>query len=174
MVDYSQRINKFTRLDAYPLPRIDDLVYKSSRFRYYSSLDLKSAYHKIPIRNEKKPYTVFEAIMFGVANGIVWFQRTMDNIIRQHNLCGTCVYVDYIGVARKAQQEHDKNLEKFRKIVEPHKHTFNKKKSIISTKSINFLGYKITRGSLAAVKLLFLARKSCNMRVCVYVELFPR
>ena len=44
-VDYSQTVNLFTQLDAYPLPCIDDLVNKLSAYRVLSTFDLKSAYH---------------------------------------------------------------------------------------------------------------------------------
>ena len=54
VVDYSQTINRFTKLDAYPLPRMDDLALEISKFKLYTSLDLKSAYHQIPIREEER------------------------------------------------------------------------------------------------------------------------
>ena len=112
VVDCSLTINRFPRFNAFnSLPRIDDLVSKISRFRFYSSLHMKSTYHQIPIRSEEKPYTAFKAngklyqfcrVLFGVTNRVTCFQRTMDNI-RQHNLCGTYTYVDNVVVAGKTQ-----------------------------------------------------------------------
>ena len=52
VVDYSQTINRFTKLAAYPLPRMGDLASETSQYKFYTSLDLKSAYHQIPIREE--------------------------------------------------------------------------------------------------------------------------
>jgi len=46
--------------DGYPLPRIDDTVNKIAQYRVFSTIDLRRAYHQIPIRNEDKPYTAFE------------------------------------------------------------------------------------------------------------------
>ena len=134
VVDYSRTINRFPRLDAYPLPRIDDLATELSNHKYYSSLDLKSAYHQIPIREEDKPYTAFEAnvklyqfrrVPFGVTNGVACFQRTVDNIIKQHNLHGTYAYEDNIVVAGKTQQEHDENLVRFQEAARIYNLTFN-------------------------------------------------
>ena len=45
VIDYSQTLNRFTQLDAYPLPRIDDMVQKIAQYYIYSTFDLKSAYH---------------------------------------------------------------------------------------------------------------------------------
>ena len=61
VIDYSRTINKFTELDAYPLPRLDDMAFQVSRYKVYSALDLKSAYHQIPIDAADKQYTAFEA-----------------------------------------------------------------------------------------------------------------
>ena len=83
VVDYSQTINRFTLLDAYPLPKMDEMVEKVSRYCVFSTLDLKSAYHQIPIREEDKIFTAFEAcgnlyqfrrIPFGITNGVSGFQ----------------------------------------------------------------------------------------------------
>ena len=46
-IDYSQTINLFTELDAYPLPRIDDMINKLANYSYFSTFDLRSAYHQI-------------------------------------------------------------------------------------------------------------------------------
>jgi len=49
VIDYSTTINRFTLVDAYPLPNIEELVNKVAQAKYYSSLDLRSAYHQIPL-----------------------------------------------------------------------------------------------------------------------------
>ena len=61
VVDYSRTINKFTLLDAYPLPRIDNIVNDLANYNIFSTFDLKSAYYQIPIAEDDKPYTAFEA-----------------------------------------------------------------------------------------------------------------
>ena len=60
-IDYSRTINRFTYLDAYPLTRIDDQVNELAKFKVFSTLDLKSAYHQVPLLFKEKPYTAFEA-----------------------------------------------------------------------------------------------------------------
>ena len=83
VLDYSQTINKYTELDAYPLPRIDDYVNDLAKYNYFSKIDLKSAYHQVSIREEDKKFTAFEAngglyqfkrMPFGVTNGVPCFQ----------------------------------------------------------------------------------------------------
>ncbi|XP_076049681.1 uncharacterized protein LOC143030418 [Oratosquilla oratoria] len=64
--------------------RTDDLVTKLSHYKYYSSLDLKGAYHQ-----KDKPYAASEAngklyqfhrVPFGVTNDFASFQRIIDSI----------------------------------------------------------------------------------------------
>ncbi len=59
--DYSETINKFTLPDSYPLPHIDNTVNQIAHYHVFSTIDLKSAYHQVPIRDKDKPYTAFEA-----------------------------------------------------------------------------------------------------------------
>ena len=88
--DYSQTINKFTYLDAYPLPRIDDQINELSKYHFFSTLDLTSAYHQIPLLIEYKPYSAFEIdgklyqftrLLFGPTNAVAVFQRKIDEFI---------------------------------------------------------------------------------------------
>ena len=117
VVDVSRKINRFTRLDVYLLPRMDDLTQEIAKYKIYCSLDLKGVYHQIPIK-EDQPYKAFEAngkfyqfcrIPFGVSNGVACFQRIIDKIIKENNLTDVYAYVDNIVVVGKNQQEHDGN-----------------------------------------------------------------
>jgi len=67
VIDYSQTINKITQLDAYPLPRIDEFVNEIAQYRVFSSIDLKSAYHQIPL-NEKDKVSLHLKLMGAFIN----------------------------------------------------------------------------------------------------------
>lgn len=157
VIDYSRTINRFTQLDAYPLPRLDDIAKKIANFRVFSTLDLKAAYHQIPLKDEEKKFTGFEAngnlynfcrVPFGVTNGVACFQRVIDDIIRKECLRGTYAYVDNITVCGNNQETHDANLRKLYSAAEKYNLTFNENKSILSVKSINLLGYNISHGEI--------------------------
>ena len=71
-----------------------------------SILDLKSAYHQVPLPDEGKPYTAFEAtsklyefysLSFGLTNGAAAFQRSID-VIEEDELENPFAYVDNITV----------------------------------------------------------------------------
>ena len=66
VIDYSQTVNKYTLLDAYPLPRMQDVVQKIAKYNVYSTLDLTSAYHQVKLPPSDRLYTAFEA------DGALW------------------------------------------------------------------------------------------------------
>ena len=157
VIDYSQTINKYTQLDAYPLPRIDQMVEELATYSIFSTFDLRSAYHQIPIGEEDKPYTAFEAdgklyqftrIPFGVTNGVSCFQRTIDDIKSENDLKGTFAYLDNVTVGGKTQVEHDENVKKFLDVCKENNISLNEEKTVYSTTCLNILGYQISKGSL--------------------------
>ena len=137
-IDYSQTINLFTELDAYPLPKIDTLINDLAKYTVFSTFDLRSAYHQIPIAEKDRIYTAFEAsgklwefirIPFGVTNGVPAFQREMDKLVQNEGLSDTFPYVDNITVGGRNQQEHDQNVKNLLDALQQRKWTLNDKKA---------------------------------------------
>ena len=156
-IDYSQTINRVTPLDAYPLPKMDQLAKTVAKYKVFSSLDLRSAYHQVPIPDADRPFTAFEAngglyqfcrIPFGVTNGVACFQRIMNKFISDNGLQDTYAYLDNIVVCGKDMAQHDSNLDKFLEAAKRYNFTFNESKSSYRQTTIDFLGYIITNGTL--------------------------
>ena len=152
-IDYSQTINKFTHQDGYPLPNIHDQATAISKYKYYSHLDLTSAYHQIPLHKDEQIYTAFEScgnlleftrVPFGVTNGPAVFQREIDNCIRENGLQATYAYIDNVTIAGMDKEDHDKNLKRFMEVAKLNNFTFNESKSVICKESIDILGYRIS------------------------------
>ena len=59
VVDYSQTVNRFTLLDAYPLPNIDEQIAEIAEASVFSTLDLKSAYYQLPLHPERPTFYGF-------------------------------------------------------------------------------------------------------------------
>ena len=107
------------RLDAYPLPSIDSIIYEVAKWKCISTLDLKSAYHQIKIRPEDWPYTAFQSgselyqwkvLLFGLTNAVPAFQRLMNEFNKRNQLKEVNVYLDNLTVGGEDQQSHDQNL----------------------------------------------------------------
>ena len=153
VVDYSDTINRFTELDAYPMPNVLEMVEKISQYRYFATFDLKSAYHQIPIKEEDIKYTAFEVdgqlweftcIPFGVTNGVSAFQRTIDKVISVEQLQDTFAFVDNVTVCGRTKEELEHNVAAFHKVRIKYNLTLNDDKTVLSSTSITILGYTIS------------------------------
>ena len=153
-VDYSQTINKFTHLDAYPLPRMQEVIKNVSQYSVYSTLDLRSAYHQVELLPEEKIYTAFEAdgglyqakrLFFGLKNAVPCFQRIVDDLIKNNHCEATFAYLDNITICGNSKSEHDANLKHFLKVAKDNNLTFNEDKCSFSANSIDLLGYRISK-----------------------------
>src|SRR2546430_17574218 len=57
-VNYRQ-LNKVTKKDNYPLPRIDKILDSIGKAQWFTSLDLASGYWQVEMKEEDKPKTAF-------------------------------------------------------------------------------------------------------------------
>ena len=156
-VDYSQTINLYTQLDAYPLPLISDIINQIAQYRVFSTIDLRHAYHQIELKPDDKPYTAFEAkgrlyqfrrVPFGVTNGVSIFQREMDKMVDKYHLKATYPYLDNITICGKTPAEHDANLAKFLSAANDLNLTYNEDKCEFNTSKLSLLGCVIENGEI--------------------------
>ena len=80
-IDYSRTVNLYTTSDAYPIPRIDEMVNAVAQNKVLSVFDLTSAYHQCELAESDQVYTGFEAdgklfeftrLPFGLTNVVAW------------------------------------------------------------------------------------------------------
>ena len=126
-IDFSQTVNLYTMLDAYPLPTIESIVNEVAKWKYISTLDLKSACHQIQINSKDRHFTAFQSgnelyqwkyLPFGLTNVVPTFQRAINEFIAKHDLKCVNAYLDNITVGGMTQQEHDDNLAALRRAAE--------------------------------------------------------
>jgi len=62
-VDY-RRLNKVTILDAFPMPRIDNLIDKVGKAKFLTKIDLSKGYWQVPLEEEAVLISAF-VTLFG-------------------------------------------------------------------------------------------------------------
>jgi len=116
-LDY-RSLNELLPNDNYPLPRITDIFQALSGSAIFSTLDLKSAYHRFPIATEDRHKTaftwnntqyVFRGAPFGLKTLPSQFQRVMQSIFQ--GLDFVLVYFDDIIVFSKNRADHAKHIQ---------------------------------------------------------------
>ena len=116
--DFKLTVNRASKLDCYPIPKIEDLLAKLAGGKTFSQLDLSQAYQQLPLDQKSKSYVVintqrglfrYNRLPYGVSSAPGIFQRTMENILQ--GIPYVVVYLDDILITGPTPQEHIRVLE---------------------------------------------------------------
>ncbi|ROT80375.1 hypothetical protein C7M84_000871 [Penaeus vannamei] len=105
-VDY-RALNSQTKLEFYPLPLIEDILYQVSQSKWFSTLDLRSGYHQVPLDDDSIPKSAFTTheghfeytvMPFGLSNAPRTFQRLMNRVFSGQIGQGLQLFLDDIAI----------------------------------------------------------------------------
>ncbi|GKB44032.1 putative reverse transcriptase domain-containing protein [Tanacetum coccineum] len=117
-IDYHE-LNKLTVKNRYPLPRIDDLFDQLQGSKVYSTIDLRSSYHELIVRDVDIPKTAFrtryghyefQVMPFGLTNASAVFMDLMNRVCRPYLDNFVIVFIDDILIYSKTKEKHDAHL----------------------------------------------------------------
>ncbi|AET39948.1 uncharacterized protein Ecym_5175 [Eremothecium cymbalariae DBVPG len=149
-VDYRE-LNKITVSDPFPLPRIEEMLACIGDAKVFSTLDLHSGYHQIPMRKEDRAKTAFVTsegkyeylvMPFGLMNAPSTFARYMSEIFR--GLRFVAVYLGDLLVYSLNEQEHIYHLAVVLGKLKEHGLIAEKKKCRFHVNKVEFLGYEVS------------------------------
>ena len=60
-IDYASTINRYTELDGFPIPIINNVLRQLQGNYIFIRLDMRAAYHQIPLHEKDRSITAFEA-----------------------------------------------------------------------------------------------------------------
>ena len=101
-----RRLNEVSEFDAYPMPKVDELIEPGTR--YLTTLDLTKGYWQVPLTRTAREKTAFATpgglyqytvLPFGVHGAPATFQRMMDQLLRPHQSYATAYIDDIISTA---------------------------------------------------------------------------
>ena len=151
-VDY-RGVNSVTYQDSYPLPHIETCLNSLDGSSWFSTLDLRSGYHNIPIKVTDRDKTAFitrrgcwryKVLPFGLTCAPSVFQRLMDLV-----LCGlsyqTCmVYLDDIIVFAPDFDGHLDRLEEIFQRLRSANLKLHPGKCSLLQRRVAFLGHVVS------------------------------
>ncbi|CAB4403215.1 unnamed protein product [Rhizophagus irregularis] len=155
-IDY-RKLNNVTKSDAYPLPRIDELLEKYRTARWFTSLDLAAGYHQVEMTEEDREKTAFicsqglyeyNVMPFGLKNAPGTFQRLMDEILKEYIGEFVIVYLDDIMIYSKNFEEHMEHIDKVLNKLRENNLIVKLKKCKFGERNIEFLGHIVGRDGL--------------------------
>jgi len=117
-----RKLNEITIRDSYPMPLTTVIFNKAPSHKYYSKLDLRSAYFQIRIRSGDEYKTAFvcslghfefRVMPFGFKNAPACFQRMIDTALSDYLGKFCYAYIDDIIIFSDDLSEHHLHVKKY-------------------------------------------------------------
>ena len=148
--DFKQTVNTASKLDRYPIPKIEDLFANLAGGKSFTKLDMSQAYQQIPLEEESCKYVVinthrglfqYNRLPFGVSSAPGIFQRVMESLL--NGIPHVVVYLDDILVTGPTEEAHMAALEEVLKRLKTAGLRLRKEKCVFMAPSVAYLGHKI-------------------------------
>jgi hypothetical protein len=166
-VDF-RALNAVTVPDVYPIPNVVESLDYLGNSRFFSTLDLTSGYHQIPMHKDDQEKTAFNVdsghyhytrMPFGLRNAPATFQRMMDGLLRGLKPVQCLVYLDDVIIFSATIEEH---VVRLRSVLERLRNgglTLKFEKCKFAEEKVNYLGHVISKhgvqpdpGKISAVR----------------------
>lgn len=155
-------LNKIVVPQAQPFPLIEDLMIKTRNCKFFSTLDINSAFWSIPLRIEDRKKTAFvtqdghfqwTCLPFGLKTSPAIFQRILSNILRKYKLNDFVVnFIDDILIYSKTFDEHISHLTQLLEAIKIEGFRLKFVKCTFASDSVKYLGHIIQNNSVKPLK----------------------
>ena len=153
-----RQVNKVTKCDLYPIPRVDDCVDRVGNTKFVSKFDLLKGYWQVPLSPKAKEISAFvnpdglyqyKVMPFGMKNAPATFQRLINTIIA--GLEGCSAYIDDVIIYSDTWEQHLGHMRSLMLRLREAKLTVNLAKSEFGCAHIVFLGHLVGQGQIRSV-----------------------
>lgn len=164
-----RRLNAQSNFDAYPTPRLDDLIERIGTAQYITTLDLCRGYWQVPLAPEARQYTAFRTpqglfqftvMPFGLQGAPATFQRLMDQVLAGAEAFAGA-YLDDIVVFSHSWEDHIEHLNDVLQRLKQAGLTVQPKKCAIAQTEAKYLGYLLGHGVIRPQQDKVLAVRNC-------------
>lgn len=155
--DY-RKVNKLTKSDSYPLPRMEDCIDRVGSAKFVSKFDLLKGYWQVPLSARAReisafvtPFGLFEytVMSFGLRNAPATFQRLMNEVIS--GLEGCAVYLDDVVIFSDTWEEHVARIHALFERLFFARLTVNLAKCEFARGTVTYLGRVVGQGKVRPV-----------------------
>ncbi|XP_021364454.1 uncharacterized protein K02A2.6-like [Mizuhopecten yessoensis] len=156
--DYKTTVNGVSKLDNYPIPKIEDLYATLSGGKRFSKLNLSQAYQQLELDDESKKFVTinthkglyqYNRLPFGVSSAPGIFQRVMENLLQ--GIPHVLVRMDDILVTGVSQEEHLSHLREVLRRIRDAGIRLKASKCIFLAKEVVYLGHKVSEEGIQPV-----------------------
>lgn len=152
VIDY-KKLNDKIIFDTFPLPTVENTFLHFQGARFFSVLDLNSAYYQLPLSKASSrvaafitPFGLFEPCRtpMGLSVGAQVLSRVLDNILGDIKYEYVCPYLDDVLVFSRSFQSHLLHLREVFSRLRAAGLTLNPDKAALCVPEIKFLGHLIS------------------------------
>ena len=155
-IDY-RKVNAVTKQENFPMPNLNQCIYRGGKMKYFTSLDLVKGYYQFELDDESKKYTAFSTtrnhfqfkrLAFGLRNSGIQFQKSMQQILAQLSSHNIIIYIDDILIMTTTYEEHIKLVQKVLLMLSKHNIKIKVKKCKFFQQSVSFLGHVMSSNGI--------------------------
>ena len=159
-VDF-RNLNALSIRDTQPIPRIDSCLEALAGSSWFSTLDMRSGFFQVKIREEDAKKTNFivrsgsynfRVMPMGLCNSTATFQRLMNIVMAGLTYQACLVYLDDVIVFADSVDEHLKRLKEVLQRFRKANLKIRADKCHILQKEVNFLGYRVSQAGVGTQK----------------------
>ena len=156
VVDF-RPVNQETVLERFPLPVISELFNSLNDCKYFTSMDLLSAYWQVGMEEEAAEKTAFTCpegrykftrLPFGLVNAPMHFSKIIGGVLGELIGCGVLCYLDDIIIYSATKEEHHKAIKRVLEKLQEVGLQVKIEKSTFFQKEIKFLGHCVSQRGL--------------------------
>lgn len=153
MVNDYKPLNEQTIINFFPIPLPEDIFNGLHGSKFFSTLDIKGAYHQILIDEQSRDYTAFTVGNFqyryrrmpmGLATSAQTWQFAINTILSDLIGNGVFVYLDDVLIYAKSTEHHDAILIEVMKRLQKHNIQLKISKCIFFITRVFYLGHLIS------------------------------
>lgn len=151
VVDF-RKLNEVTANRTFPIPLIDELLESLGKSKWFSTLDIQSAFHQIVVRPSDRELLSFQTnyrkmqfvkMPFGLVNSPRTWQRAINTILADLLGDHILVYLDDILIHTSTLEEHDFKLRQIFGRLLTHNVKLKPEKAHLYTRQVAYLGHVI-------------------------------
>lgn len=148
-----RRLNSITTPSVQVIPRIDTCLQRLAGAVYFTSLDLKSAYHQLPVAEQDRDKTTiatefglyrYTTAPYGIQGIPHSFNRALRLVLSDVPPETVIQYFDDVMIVAKTLEEMHTNLEAVLAALHRSGLTVSLKKLQLCQKEVSFLGFKVS------------------------------
>ena len=153
-------LNAQTVIDAHPLPLLKDFTSRIHGAKWFSVIDLRSAFFNVPIWPPHRHKTltlspwggsyIYNRLAFGLASGPSTWQKLLEHTLRGVDNC--FIYLDDVLCFGKTKASHDKTVESVLKRLAENDMALSLDKCKFGKNQVTYLGYSVSESGIKPLK----------------------